>query len=90
MEFVVGLLIASVLVYGWFRGSILAAIFLSLGLLSLMLLLANPVVLAIGVGLLGVTWAPVVLRNRRRTYPILPQSTTYRSDGALSQHGISR
>lgn len=90
MEILIGLAIATGLAYGWFRGSVLVAIFLTLGLLCLMVLLASPWVLLIGAALIGIAWAPVVLRKRRRTYLILPRSATYRSEGALSHHGISR
>lgn len=68
MDILLGLVIATGLVYGWARGWLLVAIFLTLGLLFGMVFLgffANPnmVFLSICLALAALIWAPCYLRR---------------------------
>ena len=71
MDILLGLVIATGLVYGWARGWVLVALFLTLGLLFCMMFLgffANPnmVFLSICAALVALIWAPWYLRRAPR------------------------
>lgn len=69
MEILIGLAIAAGVVYGWFRGFVLVAIFLTLGALFLVLMLGltrtgDPYVALFGLAMLATIWAPLVIRRK--------------------------
>jgi hypothetical protein len=68
MHILIGLLIATLLVWGWACGSVLVAIFLTLGGLFGLAILGlfktgDPTLQGIAVGLLCVIWAPTTIRT---------------------------
>lgn len=68
MAVLIGLAVATVLAIGWGYGNLVAAVFLTLGVIVLVAIFsapANVMVSSIGVGLLVVVWTPFTVRRLR-------------------------
>ncbi len=68
VEILIGLAIATAIVYGWFRGLVLVAIFLSVSDAFLMFICGlaktgDPALVLVGVTLLAIAWAPLMVRR---------------------------